>query len=76
MELLQMLKTKERVVVSGGTGVFVSASGKNEESAVLNNDNVIEINGGTGINVQAGTVNNNNNIAINKANNGVVLNER
>lgn len=69
------VKDKGTIVVSGGTGVFVSAKDKNEESAVLNNDNVIEINGGTGINIKAGTVNNNNNIVINKANNGVVLNE-
>lgn len=71
------VKDKGTIVVSGGTGVFVSAKDKNEESAVLNNDNVIEINGGTGINIKAGTVNNNNNnnIIINKANNGVVLNE-
>lgn len=68
------VKDKGTIVVSGGTGVFVSAKDKNEESAVLNNDNVIEINGGTGINIKAGTVNNNN-IVINKANNGVVLNE-
>lgn len=69
------VKDKGTIVVSGGTGVFVSAKDKNEESAILNNDNVIEINGGTGINIKAGTVNNNNNIVINKANNGVVLNE-
>ena len=67
------VKDKGTVVVNDGTGVYVSASGKN--NAVLNNDNVIEINGGTGINVQVGTVNNNNNITINKANNGIVLNK-
>lgn len=62
-----------RIELNGGKGIYISA-GKNQ-TPILNNENIIEINGGTGINVQSGTVFNTatGNININKTNTGILL---
>ena len=68
------VKDKGTIVVNDGTGVFVSASGN--KTAIFNNKNTIEINGGKGIEIKVGTVNNEGRIEINNANNGIILKDK